>query len=148
MRNIIQKEYLYDFLCECIGAKVEEPNQLTQMLKDIGYLDQKEYLISKTTTCEILDCEDIEITNSQEEENLIIVDCVLSYIMQTFIDKEFIWRVQATAECTLSIPNGDSYNWDMIEGSMSSKEAILNHKDIIEYQNIEYKDVECECLYR
>lgn len=148
MKNIIQEEYLHDFLCECISSKVEEPNQLTQMLKWIGYLEQKEYLISKTTSCEILDCEDIEIRSIQEKESVIIVDCALSYIMQTIIDEAFIWRVQATAECTVAIPDSDYYDWNMIKDNMSSREAILKHKDIIEYRNIAYKDVECDCLYR
>lgn len=56
-------DILSDFFWEVVGNKTEEVNNLSEMLKEISYLDDKEKLIAKTTDCEIQMSDNFEIIN-------------------------------------------------------------------------------------
>lgn len=84
---------LEEFLLQCIIDKIEDVSELPKMLKDIDYLDGKDEYLAKTTRCEVLDFEDPFIENCFELENEIYIQYEFEFILQTFIDSKFIWRV-------------------------------------------------------
>ena len=72
---------LDEFLLECVCDKIEDVSELPKMLKDIGYLDNKQELIQKTTICEILDGEDAFVENYEVAENEVHIQYTIRFIV-------------------------------------------------------------------
>ncbi len=139
-------EILYDFLWEIVSNKTEEIKNLTVMLKDIEYLDDKEALIAKTTKCEVQTTDDFDIINSRDEDDHIVLECEMDFIMQTFIGREYIWRITGITKCKIRIPGIEGYNWEKIKNT-GSADDFLRHKDIVDFTDINFDGIECDCLY-
>ena len=120
---------LNDELLDIVCEKIEQVSELPEMLKNIGYLDNKETLIEQTTACEILDISDSVITDQRVSENKVLIDCEIDFILQTFIDHKIVWRVQAAAKVRLSAPEDEIFD-----------------PGLVDIQSIEYIDVECDDL--
>ena len=120
---------LNDELLDIVCEKIEQVSELPKMLKNIGYLYNKEALIEQTTACEILDISDSVITDQSVSGNKVIIDCEIDFILQTFIDHKIVWRVQAAAKVRLAAPEDENYD-----------------PDDIDIQSLEYVDVECDDL--
>ena len=120
---------LNDELLDIVCEKIEQVSELPEMLKNIGYLDNKETLIEQTTACEILDISDSVITDQRVSENKVLIDCEIDFILQTFIDHKIVWRVQAAAKVRLSAPEDENYD-----------------PEFVDVQSLEYIDVECDTL--
>lgn len=141
---------LKDFLLECVGSKIEEVSELPKMVKDIGYLDDKQELLDKTTECEVLDIPDFLIENYSLSGNEIHIEYGMGFIMQTFINSEFIWRVQGWARVEFSIPDTGKADWSVFESLGNNNdfwEQYEKHKELVQFQNIVYEEVECDTLY-
>ncbi len=142
---------LDEFLLECVCDKIEDVSELPKMLKDIGYLDNKQELIQKTTICEILDGEDAFVENYEVAENEVHIQYTIRFILQTFIDSEFIWSVQGCAQAELSIPEAVLNDINDIMEDDDFDEQIEKYEDILEesvsFQNTVYTEVECDTLY-
>ncbi len=139
-------EILYDFLWEIVSNKTEEIKNLTAMLKDIGYLDDKEELIAKTTECAVQTTDNFDIINSYEEDDHIVIDCEMDFIMQTFIGREYIWSITGVTKCKICIPGIEGYNWEIIKNARFAND-LLCHKDIVDFTDINFDGIECDCLY-
>lgn len=98
------EETLEEFLLECVGNKVEEVSQLPAMLDGIEYLMDKDQLIAETDDCEMLEVGDSDVLHCYEEDGKLHIIYTLDYILQTFVDSEFIWRIQGTIKAELSMP--------------------------------------------
>lgn len=139
---------LEEFLLECVGDKIEDVSELPQMLKDIGYLDSKEDYIAKTTRCEILDVEDAFVENYFVLGNEIHIQYQVAFILQTFINSEFIWRVQGCAQLELSIPDTNSVDWSVFDTQKNKFfEQYKKYKELVHFKNVVYKEMECDTLY-
>ena len=118
------------------------------MLKDIAYLDNKEEFIEKTTECEILDVADAFVEDYFLSGNEIHIQYSLAFILQTFADSEFIWRVQGCAQAELSIPNDNLEEWPVFdEQNNDFFEQYEKYKELVRFHNIAYTDIECDTLY-
>ena len=124
---------LNDKLLDIVCEKIEQVSELPEMLKDIGYLDNKETLIEQTTACEILDISNSVITDQRVSENKVQIDCEIDFILQTFIDHKIVWRVQAAAKVRLSAP-------------LAASEYENYDPGFVDVQSLEYIDVECDDL--
>lgn len=139
---------LEEFLLECVGDKIEEVLELPKMLKDINYLDNKQEIINKTTKCEILDVEDSFIEKYFLAENEIHIQYKLDFIMQTFIDSEYVWRVQGSAQAELSIPDTSVADWSVFDTQNNDFwEQYRKHKESVHFQNISYTQMECDTIH-
>ena len=127
---------------EFVVNKVEEPKQLNIMLKDIGYLDNKDEFINKITRCEVFDCTNYEIKNVIINNDNIELLYKLDYILQALSGKEFIYRVTGVCNCKLIIPL-TLYSVLNSENNIN----ILEYRDKINFLEIKYDDIECDCLY-
>ena len=145
--NLLNKT-LEEFLLECVSDKIEDVSELPQMLKDIGYLDRKEEYIAKTTKCEILDVDDGFVENYFVSENEIHIQYQVVFILQTFIDSEFIWRVQGCAKLEFSIPDTNSVDWLVFDMQNNNFFEQYNKiKELVHFKNVVYKEIECDTLY-
>ena len=139
---------LEEFFLECVGDKIEEVSELPKMLEDIYYLDNKQEFISKTTNCEILGIEDSCVESYCVKENEIHIQYELEFILQTFIDSEFIWRVQGCAQVELSIPETSLVDWSVFDMEDDDFfEQYEKYKEFVRFQNIVYSQIECDTLY-
>lgn len=138
---------LEEFLLECVGDKIEDVSELPKMLKDIGYLDRKDEYIDKTTRCEILDVDDAYVESYFVSENEIHIKYEIAFILQTFINSEYIWRVQGCAQIDLSIPDTNSADWSVFDKQNNNFfEYYEKFKNLTHFQNVVYKDIECDTL--
>lgn len=141
------KDVLDEFLLECVCSRIEDISELPKMLKDINYLDNKQELIAKTTSCEILDVEDYFVTNYSTSENKIHVEYEISFILQTFIDFESIWRIQGVAKTDFTILNADLIEYSAInEKGSNFSDNYERNKKLIHFKNIIYSDIECDTM--
>lgn len=137
---------LEEYLMEFVGDKVEDVAELPSMLKDIGYLDNKEELIAKTDYCEILEPGDAEVEDCEEDDGDIHLTYVFDYIMQTFIDDDFIWRIQGTIRAELTIADADSVDWSEFEDG-DFDELYDKFKEHARFDKVQYDFIECDTLY-
>ena len=144
--NDLLNNTLKEFLLECVSDKIEDVSELPKMLKDIGYIDDKQTLTAKTTRCEILDIDDAFVKNYFVSGNKIHIQYELAFILQTFVDSDFIWRVQGCAQSELSIPDADSADWSVF-AAQNFFEHYENYRKLVQFQNIVYTEVECDTLY-
>lgn len=138
---------LEEFLLECVSDKIEDVSELPKMLKDIAYLDSKQELIDKITKSEILDVEDSSVENYFLSGNEIHIRYNMVFILQTFIDSEFIWRVQGCAHAELSIPDTDLADWSVFDTQNNFFEQYEKLKGLVRFQNVVYTETECDTLY-
>lgn len=141
------EETLDEFLLECVGDKVEEVSQLPAMLDGIDYLEDKDELIAETDGCEILDVGDYSALHCYEENGKIYIIYSLDYILQTFIDSEFIWRIQGTIKAQLSIPDTNSVDWSEFDnGDKSFEELYEKYKHLVHFDRIDYVFIEADTI--
>ena len=139
------EEILYDFLWEVVGNKTEEVDNLPELLKETNYLDDKEEYISKTTKCEINESDEFIINKITEDSSSIVVDCEMIFIMNSFVEKEAVWRITGTTIAQIKIPNVDGHNWMLIK-NVFFKQDLLKHKDVVTFNDIHFDWVECDCI--
>lgn len=137
---------LEEFLLECVCDKIEKLSELPEMLSDIGYLDNKQELILKTTRCEILDTDDAFIENYFVSGSEIHIQYELVFILQTFIDSESVWRIQGSMQSELTLPDTASVDWSVFEPQNNTPffEKFNIYKEFVHFQNIVYKNIECD----
>ncbi|MDE6967497.1 MAG: hypothetical protein K2P12_02460 [Clostridia bacterium] len=71
----------------------------------------------------------------------------LDYILQTFIDSEFIWRIQGTIKAELSMPDTNSVNWmEFADEENSFEELYEKYKDLVHFDRIDYVFVEADTI--
>lgn len=135
-------ESVEEFILNCVGDRIENVSEIHKMLCDINYLDNKNNLISQTTECEILDISEYHISKYDVNCGFIRIKFNMTFIMQTFINSEFIWRIQSVAKAEIDIENNLSTDFRNFN-SDNYKEYI----DLIKINNIKYYDTECDTLY-
>lgn len=146
VENLLNKT-LEEFLMECVSKKIEEVSQLPEMLKNIGYLENRDEFISKTTRCEMSDIDDAFIESHIVSGNEIHINYQIDYIMQTFVGSKAIWRVQGSARAELSIPNTDLEDWSVFETEPDKFfENFAKFKGLVRFGNVVYSDIECDTL--
>ena len=133
-----------DFLLDCVCKKIEAVSELPKMVEKIGYLDDKDSILSRTDECEILDTDSYGMKSHTFGNGKINIKFEVSFILQTFIESEYIWRVQSTARLDIEIPDDSAYNWDDFN---PNKINFQKYKDLVAIKNIEYFQTECDTLY-
>lgn len=134
-------ELVEDFILNCVGDKIENISEIPKMLSNIKYLDNKNSLISQTTKCEILDIEDYHILKYSINNRVINIIFNVSFIMQTFVNSKYIWRIQCMAESEINIKNDPSIDFEKFDPDNYKK-----YIDLIKINNLKYHDAECDTL--
>lgn len=146
--DYLLNDVLEEYLLECVSEKIEEISELPKMLKDINYLDDKQEFLNKTTKCEILDVDENFVDDYCVSGNEIHIQYELSFILQTFIDSEFIWRVQGCARSELTIPDTNSMDWSVFDPQDDNfSDDYDKFKELVHFQKISYQEMECDTLY-
>ncbi len=119
------------------------------MLEGIEYLIDKDKLIAETDECEILYVGDSIVEHCYENNGKIYILYALDYILQTFIDSEFVWRIQGTIKAQLSIPDEKTADWsEFADGKKSFEKLYEKYKGLVRFEKIEYDFIEAEIIER
>lgn len=62
-----------------------------------------------------MDSDNCFVDNYSVSGNKIHIEYEMEFIMQTFLDSEFIWRVQGCARAKFSIPGPDLVDWSVFD---------------------------------
>lgn len=135
-------ETMEDFLLNCLSDRIENISEIPEMLSNTAYLENKDSLISQTTKCEILAADDYRITEYDVNREFINVIFNMDFIMQTFINSEYIWRIQCTASAEIIIKNNMTTDFHEFDPDDYKK-----YENLIKINNIKYHDAECDTLY-
>ncbi len=77
--------------------------------------------------------------------NKIHIEYEIEFILQTFLDSEFIWRVQACARVKFTISGPDSVDWFVFDAEDHDFfEEYEKYKEFVHVEKITYTDVECD----
>lgn len=135
-------ELAEDFLLNYMGDKIEEVSELPKMINNIGYIDNKEELLLQTTECEILDIGEYRIKKYDICGEEINVQFDMSFIIQSFVNTKFIWRIQGTVDSDIMIKNDMSYCFENFD-----PDNYKEYSDLISVKKLKYYDMECDTLY-
>ena len=134
-RNELLELLSADLLWEIISAKVEEVNQIPAMLKNIGYLDDKEELISQINNCEVFDSEPLNVIGFTVQEEKIFIDFEMSFLLSAWHDEKSLLRITAAVSGKCSVPDVNVFDWE----NRDAEEA-----GIVNVLELNYVDVECD----
>lgn len=132
------------FLCEIISANLEQPRLLADMLSSIEYLQNKDEILGKVNACEILDSEEPGISDVKSEGGRAVFRYEMPFVLIVKNDKEQILRITATASGNCSVL--ESFNWSDFEWDDMNRTEILEHKELAEFSDLQFFDVECDDL--
>lgn len=134
------------FLWEVVSAYIEQPRFLPEMLADIGYLDNKDELIQKVNGMEIMDSEPLEILYNVTENGRISFGFEMPFVLIAKSGQEQLLRITAIAAGKCSIPDENAFDWSAFDWDDMNRPQLLEHKDLAEFQLLNFEDAECDDL--
>ena len=145
MRDLLEK-LSETFLWECVSAYVEQTRFMSDMLNNVGYLENKDEIIQKVDRTEILDSEPLEVFDCNADNGRISFGFEMPFILIAKSAKEHFLRITATAVGKCSIPDENAFNWSAFDWGDMSKQALLEHKDLANFSEIRFEYAECDDL--
>lgn len=134
------------FLWEIVSACIEQPRFLPDMLRNVGYLENKDEIIQKVDDMEVMDSEEPEIFDSSAENGRISFSFEMPFVLNVRCGKEPLLRITATAVGQCSIPDENAFDWSAFDWEDMDKPELLSHKDLAEFSELRFEDVECDDL--
>lgn len=134
------------FLWEVVSAHIEQPRFLSEMLVNIGYLDNKEEIIKRVDGMEILDSEPLEILYNIAENGKITFGFEMPFVLVAKSGREQLLRITAIAAGKCSIPDENAFNWGAFDWGDMNKQELLAHKELAEFLLLNFEDAECDDL--
>ncbi|MDE6728190.1 MAG: hypothetical protein K2J80_09675 [Oscillospiraceae bacterium] len=134
------------FLWEVVSAYIEQPRFLPEMLRDVGYLDNKEEMIRKVDSLEISDSEPLYILYCITENGRIVFGFEMPFVLIAKSGKEQLLRITATAAGKCSIPDKNAFDWSAFDWDDMNKQELLSHKELAEFLMLNFEDAECDDL--
>lgn len=134
------------FLWETVSAYIEQTRFLPDMLRNVGYLDNKDEIIQKVDGMEIMDSETLEILGCNAENGRISFGFEMPFVLVAKCGKEQLLRITATAAGKCSIPDECAFDWSAYDWDDMNKPELLAHKDLAEFSELRFEYVECDDL--
>lgn len=134
------------FLWETVSAYIEQTRFLPDMLRNVGYLDNKDEIIHKVDKMEIMDSEPLEISDNNADNGRISFGFEMPFVLIAKSGKEQLLRITATAAGKCSIPDESAFDWSAFNWDDMNKPELLSHKDLAEFSELRFEQVECDDL--
>lgn len=134
------------FLWEIVSAYIEQTRFLPDMLRNVGYLENKDEIIQRVDKMEILDSEPLEIFDCSADNGRIFFGFEMPFILIAKSGKEQLLRITATAAGKCSIPNENAFDWNAFDWDDMNRPELLAHKDLAEFSELRFEQVECDDL--
>lgn len=142
----ITNSNLNDLLWELVSDKVSEIKEVSQMLKDIGYLDELEKIIASIDHSEVLEADHFKVIQRNSIDSSIQIIFEMNYILNTFEKNEPILRLTGSVmgECNISSLKVSELN--LLNFSKMTRHELLNCRSFVELKNLSYSGIECDDL--
>lgn len=134
------------FLWEVVSAHIEQPHFLPDMLRNVGYIKNKDEIMQKADRSEILDSEPLEIFDCNAENSRISFGFEMPFVLIAKSGKEQLLRITAIAAGKCSIPDENTFDWSAFDWDDMNRQELLSHKDLAEFSVVRFEDVECDDL--
>lgn len=134
------------FLWEIVSAYIEQTRFLPDMLRNVGYLENKDEIIQRVDKMEILDSEPLETFDCSADNGRIFFGFEMPFILIAKSGKEQLLRITATAAGKCSIPNENAFDWNAFDWDDMNRPELLAHKDLAEFSELRFEQVECDDL--
>ena len=134
------------FLWEVVSAYIEQPRFLPDMLRDVGYLDNKDEVIRRVDSMEIMDREPLFILYCITENGRIVFGFETPFVLIAKSGNEQLLRITAIFAAKCSIPDENAFDWSAYDWDNMNRTELLSHKDLAEFSAVRFEDVECDDL--
>lgn len=134
------------FLWEVVSAYIEQPCFLPDMLRNVGYLENKDGIIQNADDMEIMDSEPLEMFDISTDNGIISFGFEMPFVLIAKSGKEQLLRITATAAGKCSIPDENAFDWSTYDWDDMNKQELLAHKDLAELSQVRFEQVECDDL--
>ena len=134
------------FLWEVVSAYIEQPRFLPDMLRDVGYLENKDEVIRKVDSLEISDIEPLYILYCIRENGRIVFGFETPFVLIAKSGKEQLLRITSFFAAKCSIPDENAFVWSAYDWDNMNKTELLSYKDLAEFSAVRFEDAECDDL--
>lgn len=134
------------FLWESVSAQIGQTRLLPDMLRDVGYVENKDEIIRKADGTQILDSEPLEIFNVSADGGRISFGFEMPFILIVKSGNLQLFRITATAAGNCSIPDESAFEWEAFDWENMSRQQLLAHIDLVKFSRLCFEDVECDDL--
>lgn len=134
------------FLWEIVSEYIEQTRFLPDMLRNVGYIENKDEITQKIDGAEILDSEQPEIFDGSAENGRITFGFEMPFVLIAKSGEEQLLRITATAAGQCSIPDENAFDWNAFDWEDMNKPELLSHKDLAEFSQLRFEEVECDDL--
>lgn len=134
------------FLWEIVSAYIEQTRFLPEMLRDVGYVNNKDEIVRKVDRSEILDSEPLEIFDCNAANGRISFGFAMPFILIAKSGREQLLRITATVAGKCSIPDENAFDWSAFDWGDMSRPELLAHRDLAEFSELRFEQVECDDL--
>lgn len=131
-------------LWEVVCANIEKINQISIILKDIGYVEDIDNIIAQITECEILDSEPLEVTSFYIHEDSILITFEMRFVLSAWSRGKQFLRITATATGQCRIPDSEKYDWRSIDFEDMDKKELLSYEGLVGILELNYSNAECD----
>ncbi len=143
-RNKLTELLSTTLLWEVVVLNIEKKDQLSIMLYDIDYIQDKDNVIMKVEECEVLDSEGLDIIDVQIENGDLLIDFEMEFILSVWSGKQQLLRITATAVGKCKVAEIDKYDWWNMKLEDMGKEELLANKELVHILKLNYIEVECD----
>lgn len=138
-------EELSVLLWELVSDKVEEVEEIRKMLKNIGYVEDLEDILSSMNHSEIVDSDFFNILEKNIKDSEAVVKFEMPYILNTYND-EVSLRVTGFVEGECIIFTHKIPDLEMLKFSEMNRQELLEYKPFVGFENMDYLNCECDDL--
>lgn len=134
------------FLWEIVSAYIEQPRFLPDMLRDVGYLDNKDEVIQKVDSLEISNIDPLFILYCITENGRIVFGFETPFVLIAKSGNERLLRITAVFAAKCSIPDENAFDRSAYDWENMNRQELLAHKDLAEFSAVRFEDAECDDL--
>ncbi len=129
-------------LWENVSNYVEQVNQLYKILANVSYIDKS--ISGVITRCEVLDSEELCVLSTQAMKGEVEVMFEMPFILTCWNEREQLLRITALVSGRCMIPDESNFDYSVVNFSGMNRQELLEFGKVIEFQEVEYFDVEVE----
>lgn len=133
-------------LWEAVGAFVEQPAQLIEMIEGLSYLDRE--TVDAVNWCEVQDSEEFAVTSVVAAGARLRIGFEMPFVLTAWCRPEgsqkgvCLLRVISTIVGECLIPGVAAYDWDAEDWEGMDAQNLLAHAPLVEVSEYEYRDTE------
>ncbi|MEG0276318.1 MAG: hypothetical protein RR630_04740 [Coprobacillus sp.] len=131
-------------LWESVSCYVEETVKVSNILKDIVYIDHD--VFKEIENAEILSSDEFIIDALTKENSKYYVAFQMPIILVFSNAQEQVLRVTTNVIGSCYVDDENHYDWNQYDFESMNRLELLSHKDLVQNIQCSYQDIECDDL--